>query len=195
MMKLTGIIDDLLGNSFIDSAELVTKKDGSKCIAINTNFLDNINDSICLYIEKKDGKLILTDGGYIAYDFSCYSQDGLFKASFSQNVIDNCIKINKNEITTEYHSSLNICDMLSTILRMYGYLKKSIEVQRKQGFILNKDIVNNKISILFDQFNDFYSSEIRKYIKNNYNQDLAKNLDLVKQLLYDSVMDSRYRGK
>lgn len=195
MMKLTGIIDDLLGNSFIDSAELVTKKDGSKCIAINTNFLDNINDSICLYIEKKDGKLILTDGGYIAYDFSCYSQDGLFKASFSQNVIDNCIKINKNEITTEYHSSLNICDMLSTILRMYGYLKKSIEVQRKQGFILNKDIVNNKISILFDQFNDFYSFEIRKYIKNNYNQDLAKNLDLVKQLLYDSVMDSRYRGK
>lgn len=194
-MKLTGIIDDLLGNSFIDSAELVTKKDGSKCIAINTNFLDNINDSICLYIEKKDGKLILTDGGYIAYDFSCYSQDGLFKASFSQNVIDNCIKIKKNEITTEYHSSLNICDMLSTILRMYGYLKKSMEVQRKQGFILNKDIVNNKISILFDQFNDFYSSETRKYIKNNYNQDLAKNLDLVKQLLYDSVMDSRYRGK
>lgn len=60
---------------------------------------------------------------------------------------------------------------------------------------MNKNEINNKISNLFDQINSFYSPGTRKYIKNNYNHDLTKDLDLAKQLLYNSVMDSRYRGK
>lgn len=60
---------------------------------------------------------------------------------------------------------------------------------------MDKNEINNKISNLFDQINNFYSPGTRKYIKNNYNHDLIKDLDLAKQLLFDSVMDSRYRDK
>ena len=58
---------------------------------------------------------------------------------------------------------------------------------------MNNNEINNKISSLFDQINSFYSPKTRKYIKNNYNHDLIRDLDLAKQLLYDSIMDSRYR--
>ena len=121
-MKLNDIMDELIGNPFIDSIELTTNKNGLKYIVMNTNFLDNINDSICLYIEDKNGKLIVSDDGYTSFNYSCCGQNNLFKESFKRNVKNGNIKLNKDEITTEYKDPTDICDILSTILMMYGYL-------------------------------------------------------------------------
>ena len=130
MIKLNDILDELIGNPFIDSIELTTNKNGLKYIVMNTNFLDSVNDSICLYIEDKNGKLIVSDDGYTSFNYSCFDQNNLFKESFKRNVKKSNIKLNKDEITTEYKDPTDICDILSTILMMYGYLQRIIDTAK-----------------------------------------------------------------